>query len=339
MKNEYEIKENYVIGRTARRKNEFYFDLEDYEKVKQYYWVLDSDKNVICKNEKPQLSMHKLIMGEGIYLHRNNQNNDNRKENLIPARGGHNNGKIYMNGYIAIYMPEHEKAFDNGCVYEHVLIAEKILGRKLKPEECVHHKDKDRANNSLENLMVFKTNEDHIAFHGGAEVVLDIDGTYYCIKKFLKFTYHYRDRTRRDIDNNILDIGSVDVKTIKTKNICPYCEVNFKGLKAKMCIDCYKQLRKGNEKCKTATNDTENKKDICPCCNINTKSKNALMCLECYNKNKKTDIPSKEDLEKLIYNIPFTKIGEMYNVSDNAVRKWCKKYGLPYRKKDMVKTE
>jgi hypothetical protein len=25
----------------------------------------------------------------------------------------------------------------------------------------------------------------------------------------------------------------------------------------------------------------------------------------------------------------------MYNVSDNAIRKWCKDYNLPYRKKDI----
>lgn len=283
-------------------------------------------------------------MGDGIYIHKNGNNNDNRKNNIISVRGAHNDGKIYLNGYIAIYMPEHERAFDNGCVYEHVLVAENILGRKLKQEECVHHKDKNRTNNSKDNLMVFQTNEDHIAFHGGAEVVLDIDGTYYCIKKFLKFTYYYRDRTKRDIDNNVIDIGSVDVKTTKTKDICPYCETNFKELKAKMCIDCYKQFIKGNKKHSISINDKQSKKDtslkndICPCCNINVKSKNALMCLECYNKNKKTNIPTKEEIENLIYNTPFTKIGEMYGVTDNAVRKWCKKYGLPYRKKDMVQT-
>ena len=231
--NRYEIKDDYVIGYTSRYNREFYFDLEDFEKVKQYYWIKDSEGNVICKEEKPQLSMHKLIMGDGIYIHKNDNKSDNRRENLISIRGYHNDGKVYLNGYISIYMPEHERAFDNGCVYEHVLVAEEMLGRKLKPKEVVHHKDKDRTNNSPENLMVFQTDEDHIAFHGGAECIKDVDGTYYCIKKFLKFTYYYRDRTRRDIDNNIIDIGSIDVKTsnIKNehlKNICPICNINYK---------------------------------------------------------------------------------------------------------------
>ena len=27
-------------------------------------------------------------------------------------------------------------------------------------------------------------------------------------------------------------------------------------------------------------------------------------------------------------------VGEIYNVTDNAVRKWCKKYNMPYHSKD-----
>jgi len=32
----------------------------------------------------------------------------------------------------------------------------------------------------------------------------------------------------------------------------------------------------------------------------------------------------------------FVNIGKLYGVSDNAVRKWCKYYGLPYRKRDII---
>ncbi len=50
---------------------------------------------------------------------------------------------------------------------------------------------------------------------------------------------------------------------------------------------------------------------------------------------KETKRPSKEELEKLIHEKPFLQIGRMYGVSDNAVRKWCKRYGLKHRKKDI----
>jgi uncharacterized protein YjcR len=44
---------------------------------------------------------------------------------------------------------------------------------------------------------------------------------------------------------------------------------------------------------------------------------------------------SREELKKLIRTTPFTKIADIYNVSDNAIRKWCDKYGLPKKVKDI----
>ena len=45
--------------------------------------------------------------------------------------------------------------------------------------------------------------------------------------------------------------------------------------------------------------------------------------------------PSKEELEILIKTKSFSEIGRNYNVSDNSIRKWCKMYNLPFRKKDL----
>lgn len=45
--------------------------------------------------------------------------------------------------------------------------------------------------------------------------------------------------------------------------------------------------------------------------------------------------PLKDELFELIQNTPFTKIGEMYGVSDNTIKNWCKKYNLPYKKSDI----
>lgn len=59
------------------------------------------------------------------------------------------------------------------------------------------------------------------------------------------------------------------------------------------------------------------------------------MCINCYNTKKSKNIPPKEELEKLIYKESFTVIGRKYGVTDNSVRKWCKKYNLPYRTKDI----
>ena len=40
--------------------------------------------------------------------------------------------------------------------------------------------------------------------------------------------------------------------------------------------------------------------------------------------------PVARTLKKLMLSHSFTEIGEMYGVSGNAVRKWCKRYGIEY---------
>lgn len=47
------------------------------------------------------------------------------------------------------------------------------------------------------------------------------------------------------------------------------------------------------------------------------------------------DKPDRELLKEMIRTTPFTTIGKKYNVTDNAVRKWCKFYNLPTRKTDI----
>ncbi|MCM3130977.1 MULTISPECIES: HNH endonuclease [unclassified Paenibacillus] len=67
--------------------------------------------------------------------------------------------RITSNGYIEIRMPEHHRARGNGYVFEHIIVAEKILGRKLAPWENVHHKDRNKENNHPDNLEVLSASE------------------------------------------------------------------------------------------------------------------------------------------------------------------------------------
>ena len=78
--------------------------------------------------------------------------------------------------------------------------------------------------------------------------------------------------------------------------------------------------------------------EICPVCQNSYKDKQADMCIECWNNLnnkfiKDTDIerPSRETLKEKIRSSNFLQIGKEYGVSDNAVRKWCKFYGLPFK--------
>ena len=53
--------------------------------------------------------------------------------------------------------------------------------------------------------------------------------------------------------------------------------------------------------------------------------------------SRKIERPSRNDLKDLIRNLPFTTIAKKYNVTDNAIRKWCKVYNLPNKTREIKK--
>ena len=83
--------------------------------------------------------------------------------------------------YKELYLPNHHRAKANGCVDEHIILAEKKIGRPLKKDEVVHHIDENKLNNSLDNLMVFTSNSAHITYHKNGRLIELGDGTYDCI--------------------------------------------------------------------------------------------------------------------------------------------------------------
>lgn len=68
-------------------------------------------------------------------------------------------------------------------------------------------------------------------------------------------------------------------------------------------------------------------------------SPNAVRCVACDAKFRCLNCQRRPDREVLISILKevknFKKIGEFYGVSDNAVRKWCKYYELPFRTTDL----
>lgn len=75
---------------------------------------------------------------------------------------------VASSGYILVRVgKEHHLADVRGYAYEHRLVAEKKLGRKLRRGEIVHHKDGDKANNAARNIEVLPTIHHHRREHAG----------------------------------------------------------------------------------------------------------------------------------------------------------------------------
>ena len=96
----------------------------------------------------------------------------------------------------------------------------------------------------------------------------------------------------------------------RAKELCDRFNITF--LK-NICIDCGKEIR-------------------------NT----SLRCKVCENKFRKIeaadDYPvTREELKNLLRTTSFLQIGRQFNVSDNAIRKWCRNLNLPCRSHDIKK--
>ena len=136
-----------------------------------------------------------------------------------------------------------------------------MLGRPLKPQEVVHHKDRDKRNNNQDNLLVFVDNSNHTRFHHtGIYAPTDEENVVYAPKQYID-----------------------------------------------ACAMCGAPLRQANKH---------------------------NQCWNCWSvSQRKVQRPDAETLAHAVANNSMVAVGKMYGVSDNAIRKWCKSYGIDWRKK------
>lgn len=87
-------------------------------------------------------------------IHLEKLNRNQKRENNRNWKGG----KRMLNGYVGIYCPGYPgKRYP--YVLEHRLVMEKHLGRYLKPNEIVHHRNGIKDDNRLENLVMLIVNK------------------------------------------------------------------------------------------------------------------------------------------------------------------------------------
>lgn len=74
--------------------------------------------------------------------------------------------KITRNGYAAVHLPNHPKADKKaGYVYEHVIVAERALGKSLPPRAEIHHFNEQKTDNKNSNLVICPSRAYHFLLH------------------------------------------------------------------------------------------------------------------------------------------------------------------------------
>jgi hypothetical protein len=74
-------------------------------------------------------------------------------------------------GYRRAYSPAHSRADRQGYVYEHILVAERALGKPLPLGAEVHHVDENGLNNENRNIVICPSHTYHMLLHMRAQAL------------------------------------------------------------------------------------------------------------------------------------------------------------------------
>jgi hypothetical protein len=85
-----------------------------------------------------------------------------KNPNLVPFDRNNHNTDDYLRTYID---QKGYRRFKDTDRLVHRYLAEKRMGRKLHPEEVVHHRNRNKLDNSEENLQVLENQEEHDKIH------------------------------------------------------------------------------------------------------------------------------------------------------------------------------
>lgn len=75
---------------------------------------------------------------------------------------------------------------------------------------------------------------------------------------------------------------------------------------------------------------------ICPICGSLISTKDAL-CVKCaHEMQRRAERPSCGELAQMVKEFGFECVGRKFDVSGNTIKKWCKSFGIPFRKHELI---
>lgn len=115
--------------------------------------------------------------------------------------------------------------------------------------------------------------------------------------------------------NSIYEQDFFFEKVTKNEEIIKLIQKKYSNRVKNFCIDCGNPISKDATRCKKCANSYNRNRSI--------------------SKLEKNNI-TREELKEMIRTESFLSIGKRFEVSDNAIRKWCVRYNLPKTKKEIL---
>ncbi len=129
--NTYDLSGEYGISYTTKGK-EFYFDLEDYDLIKDYCWYINNDGYVCTNSNNIAIRMHNVIMNfksDIDHIHHKKYGNRKSESRIVTRSQNQMNCKLSSNNTSGVTGVSFDKAVNKWLAYITVNKKQIKLGR------------------------------------------------------------------------------------------------------------------------------------------------------------------------------------------------------------------
>lgn len=166
--NNYDLSREYGIGYTYKGEK-FYFDLEDYDLIKDYCWYTTKDGYIATNKNLNTIMLHRLIMNlpndsfDVDHIRGRESRNDNRKTNLRLTTRSQNtmNAQIKSNNISGVSGVSFDKSNNKWIAYITIDYKQKHLGSFTNKYDAII------ARKTAEEKYFGKYSYNNSKYHGG----------------------------------------------------------------------------------------------------------------------------------------------------------------------------